>query len=84
MALFNTFGVNRWLKFEVLLVMALVLMIGTTGPRVTAGVMPPVLHLDRPLLQHLQTNIQAPRMWIHKAVSLVAHIVMTPTKSLHR
>jgi hypothetical protein len=85
MALFNTFGVNRWLKFEVLR--------KSDGagandrddrPRVTAGVMPPVLHLDRPLLQHLQTNIQAPRMWIHKAVSLVAHIVMTPTESLHR
>jgi hypothetical protein len=36
--------------------MALVLMIGTTDPRVTAGVMPPVLHLDRPLLQHLQNQ----------------------------
>jgi hypothetical protein len=30
----------------------------------------PLPHLNRPLLQPLKTNIQAPRMWIQKAVSL--------------
>jgi hypothetical protein len=89
MALFNTFGVNRWLKFEVL-------RNSDGGGGGDGGgdggadlivvrlIIHPRPHLNRPLLQPLQTNIQAPRMWIQKAVSLGAHIVLTPTKSLHR
>jgi hypothetical protein len=80
MALFNTFGVNRWLKFEVLRKSDGGGGDGGGGSDSgQANNPPPAPPTPAPTNQYSSaTYVDS------KAVSLGKHIVLIPTKSLHR